>query len=56
MRLRRSVRPMSLMLIPSNVMLPELASTILKNDIIRVVLPHPVRPAMPTCRQFPQFS
>ena len=52
MRLRRSDRPMLLMSTPSMLMLPERASTSLKNDIISVVFPHPVLPAMPTCSTY----
>ena len=37
------------MLIPSMVMLPECASITLNSDIMSVLLPQPVLPAIPTC-------
>lgn len=48
-RLRRSNSPMLQMSTPSMMMLPALGSMTLKRDIISVLLPQPVLPAMPTC-------
>ena len=51
MRLLRSKVPIVDTSMPSTWMLPDHGSTMRKSARANVLLPHPVRPAIPTCRQ-----